>query len=217
MANFNGSSSAACSITMRVSSTRGDAQFAEDLTEVMRDGVGADVRASCDLIVVQSLGDNAGDGLLGVGVAVPAHGRPRAGTCTPVAAPDAEVAEPPADACLVPAGAHLPVLRECRRPHQAGSSHPGPFGQMSLCMVPLRARLARAASGFRLPGRPPALHRRRSAACLWRSPPGMHPAVPAPDICEPKPGQDLGQQACHLPVLPDSGRAPPATPRRIPS
>jgi len=37
------------------------------------------------------------------------------------------VAEPPADACLVPAGAHLPVLRECRRPHQAGSSRPGPF------------------------------------------------------------------------------------------
>ena len=94
---------------------RGDAQFAEGLTEVMGNGVGTDVHASCDPVVVQSLSDKAGDGLLGGGQAVPPHDRSGAGTCTPVAAPDAQLAEPPPDARLVPAGAHLPGARECRR------------------------------------------------------------------------------------------------------
>ena len=93
---------------------RGDAQFPEGLTEVMGNGVGADVHASCDLVVVQSLGDKAGDGLLGAGQAAPAHNRPGAGTYTPMAPQDAQLAEPPADARRIPAGAHTPVLYECR-------------------------------------------------------------------------------------------------------
>src|SRR5215813_15523296 len=88
-------------------------QFAECLAEVVGDGVGADVHAVCDLVVVQPLGDEPGDGLLGVGEAVPAGDGPGGG-CGPVAAADAELAQPPPDAGLVAVGAGLTVSVEGR-------------------------------------------------------------------------------------------------------
>src|SRR6516225_3787166 len=71
-----------------------------ELAEVMRDGVGADVHAGGDLVVVQSLGDELGDGLLSVGQAVPSGDGPGGGRA-PVTAADAELAKPPPDAGLV--------------------------------------------------------------------------------------------------------------------
>jgi hypothetical protein len=71
---------------------------------MMGDGVGADVHAGGDLVVVQSLGDQAGDGLLGAGQAVPPGDRPGGGR-GPVAAADAELAQPAPDAGLVAVGA----------------------------------------------------------------------------------------------------------------
>src|SRR5262249_17542275 len=55
---------------------RGDAELAECLTEVVGDGVGADVHAGGDLVVVQSLGDQGGDRLLGLSQAVPSGDGP---------------------------------------------------------------------------------------------------------------------------------------------
>jgi len=69
----------------------GDAELAEGLTEVVGDGVGADVHAGGDLVVVQSLGDLAGHGLLGAGQAVPPGYGP-GGSRAPVALADAELA-----------------------------------------------------------------------------------------------------------------------------
>ena len=74
--------------------------------------MGADVHARGDLVVVQSLGDDAGDGLLGVGQAVPPGDGP-GGRRGPVAAADAELAQPPPDAGLVAVGADLAVSAEC--------------------------------------------------------------------------------------------------------
>ena len=90
----------------------GDAELAEGLAEVVGDGVGADVHAGGDLVVVQSLGDEAGDGLLGVGQAVPSGDGPGGGRA-PVAAADAELAQPPPGAGLVAAGTDLAVSAEC--------------------------------------------------------------------------------------------------------
>ena len=78
----------------------------------MGDGVGADVHAGGDLVVVQALGDEAGDGLLGVGQAVPPGDGPGGGRA-PVAAADAELAQPPPDAGLVADGTDLAVPAEC--------------------------------------------------------------------------------------------------------
>src|SRR5580693_4683559 len=89
----------------------GDAELAEGLAEVVGDGVGADVHAGGNLVVVQSLGDQAGDGLLGVGQAVPSGDGPD-GRRAPVTAADAELAQPPPDARLVAVGADLAVSRE---------------------------------------------------------------------------------------------------------
>src|SRR5262252_9053345 len=73
--------------------------------------MGAYVHAVGDLVVVQSLGDEPGHGLLGVGEAAPAGDGPGGG-CGPVAAADAELAQPPPDAGLVAAGARLVVSVE---------------------------------------------------------------------------------------------------------
>ena len=73
--------------------------------------MGADVHAGSDLVVVQSLSDEPGDGLLGVGEAVPAGDGPGGGR-GPVAAADAELAQPPPDAGLVAVGAGLAVSVE---------------------------------------------------------------------------------------------------------
>src|SRR5215469_10662800 len=86
-------------------------QFAKCLAEVVGDGMGAYVHAIGDLVVVQSLGDEPGHGLLGVGEAVPAGDGPGGG-CGPVAAADAELAQPPPDAGLVAVGAGLSVSVE---------------------------------------------------------------------------------------------------------
>ena len=78
----------------------------------MGDGVRADVHAGGDLFVVQSLGDEAGDDLLGIGQALPpgdGPGRRRA----PVAAADAEPTQSPPDAGLVAVGANLAASAEC--------------------------------------------------------------------------------------------------------
>src|SRR5579871_4402196 len=90
----------------------GNAQLAEGLAQMMRDGVRADVHASGDLVVVQPLGDEAGDGLLGIGQAHPARYGPVGGR-VPVAPADAELAQPPSDAGLVAVGAHLVIPAEC--------------------------------------------------------------------------------------------------------
>src|SRR6516162_6911162 len=74
--------------------------------------MGADVHSGGDLVVVQSLGDEPGDGLLGVGQAVPSGDGPGGGRA-PVAAADAELAQPPPDAGLVAAGTDLAVSVEC--------------------------------------------------------------------------------------------------------
>src|SRR5271167_1886953 len=73
--------------------------------------MGADVHAGGDLVVAQSLGDEPGHGLLGVGEAAPAGDGPGGGR-GPVAAADAEVTQPPADAGLVAVGAGLAVSVE---------------------------------------------------------------------------------------------------------
>src|SRR5215472_8875585 len=86
-------------------------QFAECLAEVVGDGVGADIHARGDLVVVQSLGDEPGYGLLCVGEAVPAGDGPGGGR-GPVAAADAEFAQPLPDAGLVAVGAGLVVSVE---------------------------------------------------------------------------------------------------------
>ena len=100
-------------MTMRVSSyAGGDAELAEGLAEVVGDGVGADVHAGGDLAVVQSLGDQAGHGLLGAGQAVPPGDGPGGGVA-PVASADAELAQPPPDAGLVTVGADLAVFAKC--------------------------------------------------------------------------------------------------------
>jgi hypothetical protein len=70
---------------------------------MVSDGVGADIHAGGDLVVVESLGDEAGDGLLGAGQALPPGDRPGGGRA-PVAAADAELAQPPPDAGLVTVG-----------------------------------------------------------------------------------------------------------------
>ena len=75
------------------------------------DGVGADVHAGGDLVVVQSVGDQAGDGLLGGGQAVPSGDGP-GGSRGPVASADAELAQPPPDAGLVTVGTGLEVSAE---------------------------------------------------------------------------------------------------------
>src|SRR5579862_9090278 len=77
----------------------------------MSDGVGADVHAGRDLVVVQSLGDEASDGPLGVGQAVP-PGNGSGGGRGPVAPTDAKLAQPPADAGLVAVGTDLAVSAE---------------------------------------------------------------------------------------------------------
>src|SRR5580693_6880339 len=74
--------------------------------------MGADVHAGGDLAVVQSLGDEAGHGLLGAGQAAPPGDGPDGGSA-PVTAADAEPAQPPPDAGLVAAGADLAVAAEC--------------------------------------------------------------------------------------------------------
>ena len=76
------------------------------------DGVGADVHAGGDLAVVQSLSDQAGDGLLGAGQAAPPGDGPE-GSRAPVASADAELAQPPPDAGLVTVGTDLAVLAKC--------------------------------------------------------------------------------------------------------
>src|SRR6516162_3890501 len=73
--------------------------------------MGADVHTCGDLVVVQSLGDEPGDGLLGAGEAVPAGDGPGGGR-GPVAAADAEAAQPPPDAGMVALGAGLVVSVE---------------------------------------------------------------------------------------------------------
>jgi hypothetical protein len=73
------------------------------MAKMMGDGVDADVHAGSDLAVVQSLRDEAGDGLLSVGQALPPGDRPGGGG-GPVAPADAERAQPPPDAGLVAAG-----------------------------------------------------------------------------------------------------------------
>src|SRR5215470_8928425 len=80
---------------------------------MVRDSMGAEVHTRGDLVVVQALGDEPGDGLLGVGEAVPAGDGPGGGR-GPVAAADAEVTQPPADAGLVAGGAGLAVSVEGR-------------------------------------------------------------------------------------------------------
>jgi len=90
----------------------GDAELAEGLAEVVGDSVGTDVHAGGDLVVVQSLGDQAGDGLLGAGQAVPSGDGPGRGR-GPVAAPDAELAEPTQDTGPVAVGADQLVSAEC--------------------------------------------------------------------------------------------------------
>src|SRR5215470_17297330 len=79
---------------------------------MMGDGMGADVHAGRDLLVVKSLRNQSGDGLLGVGQAVPSGDRPGGGR-RPVAAADAEFAEPSPDASLVAVGSDLAVSTEC--------------------------------------------------------------------------------------------------------
>ena len=74
--------------------------------------VGADVHAGGDLVVVQSLGDEAGDDLLGIGQALPPGDRPGRRRA-PVAAADAEPAQSPPDAGLVAVGANLAASAEC--------------------------------------------------------------------------------------------------------
>src|SRR6516165_9316268 len=75
------------------------------------DGVGADVHAGGHLAVVESLGDDASDGLLRAGQAVPAsHGPGRGGR--PVAAAETEFAQPASNAGLVAVGADLSVSGE---------------------------------------------------------------------------------------------------------
>src|SRR5215469_11913523 len=76
------------------------------------DGMGADVHAGGDLVVVQTLGDEAGHGLLSAGQAVPPGDGP-VGRRGPVAAADAELTQPPPDAGLVAAGADLAVPAQC--------------------------------------------------------------------------------------------------------
>src|SRR5215468_7174604 len=83
-------------------------QFAKCLAEVVGDGMGAYVHAVGDLVVVQSLGDEPGHGLLGVGEAVPAGDGPGGG-CGPVAAADAELARS-APVCRYPSRAVLRYL-----------------------------------------------------------------------------------------------------------
>src|SRR5215472_1554375 len=78
----------------------------------MGDGVGADVHTSSDLVVVQSLGNQPGDGSLGAGQALPS-GDGLGGGRGPVAAADAEFAQPPPDAGLVAVGVDLQVTAEC--------------------------------------------------------------------------------------------------------
>src|SRR5215467_9814467 len=78
----------------------------------MCDGVGADVHTGGDLVVVQPLGHKAGDGLLGAGQAVPSSDRP-CGRRRPVAAADAELAQPPPYAGLIALSASLTVSAEC--------------------------------------------------------------------------------------------------------
>src|SRR5215469_10517859 len=78
----------------------------------MGDGVGADVHTSSDLVVVQSLGNQPGDGSLGAGQAIPSGDGPGRGR-GPVAAADAEFAQPPPDAGLVAVGSDLTVSTEC--------------------------------------------------------------------------------------------------------
>src|SRR6516165_12149104 len=77
----------------------------------MGDGMGADVHAGGDLVVVQALSDEPGDRLLGVGKAVPADDGPGGGRA-PVAVADAELAQPPPDARLVAVGTGLAVSVE---------------------------------------------------------------------------------------------------------
>src|SRR5215470_1523434 len=80
---------------------------------MMGDGMGADVHAGRDLLVVKSLRDQSGDGLLGAGQAVPSGDRPSGGR-RPVAAADAEFAKPSPDTSLVTVGSDLAVSTECR-------------------------------------------------------------------------------------------------------
>ena len=78
----------------------------------MGDGVGADVHAGGDLVVVQPLGDEAGHDPLGTGQAVPPGDGP-VGERGPVAAADAELTQPPPDTGLVAVGPDLAVPAEC--------------------------------------------------------------------------------------------------------
>src|SRR5580704_17241759 len=78
----------------------------------MGNGVGADVHAGGDLVIIQPLGNQAGDGLLGVSQAVPSGDGPDGGRA-PVTAADAEPAQPPPDAGLVAVGTDLAVAAEC--------------------------------------------------------------------------------------------------------
>ena len=74
--------------------------------------MGADVQAGGGLVVAQSLGDQAGHGLLGVGQAVPPGDGPGGGGA-PVAAADAELTQLLPDAGLVTVGTDLAVSAEC--------------------------------------------------------------------------------------------------------
>src|ERR1700744_2010823 len=78
---------------------------------MVSDGVGADVHAGRDLVVVQPLGNEACDGLLGAGQAAPPGHRP-VKACGPVAAADTELAQPPPDAGLIPVGTDVSVQVE---------------------------------------------------------------------------------------------------------
>src|ERR1700678_4645921 len=73
--------------------------------------VRADVHAGGDLAVVQSLGDEVRDGLLGAGQASPPGDRPGGG-CGPVALADPQPAQPAPDPGLVAVGAGLAVSVE---------------------------------------------------------------------------------------------------------
>src|SRR5579871_5985997 len=96
---------------------------------MMGDGVGADVHPGGDLFVVEPLGDEAGDGLLGTGEGP-------GGRRVPVAAADTQLAQPPPSAGLVAAGADLPVSAEC-------------FLQVVDCLVPVTLPALQDACVFR--------------------------------------------------------------------
>src|ERR1700760_483791 len=78
---------------------------------MVSDSVGADVHAGRDLVVVQPLGHQGGDSLLGAGQAAPAGHRP-VKACGPVAAAGTELAQPPPDAGLIPVSTGVSVQVE---------------------------------------------------------------------------------------------------------